>query len=38
MNEHLFMLDFCYFMNFSVITQTTLFPSYLLWFKVSNAP
>ena len=31
------MLDFFYFMNFSVITQTTLFPSYLLWFKVSNS-
>jgi len=35
LNEHLFMLDFCYFMNFSVVLQTTLFPSYVLWFKAN---
>ena len=34
LNEHLFMLDFCYFMNLSVVIQTTLFPSHLLWYKV----
>jgi len=35
LNEHLFMLDFCYFMNVSVIIQTSLFPSYLLWYKAN---
>jgi len=35
LNEHLFMLDFCYFMNFSVVVQTTLFPTNLLWFKAN---
>ena len=36
LKEHLFMLDFCYFMNLSVVIQTTLFPSHLLWYKVSS--
>ena len=36
LKEHLFMLDFCYFMNLSVVIQTTLFPSNLLWYKVSS--
>ena len=31
---HLFMLDFCYFMNLSVIIQTSLYPEHLLWYKV----
>ena len=35
---HLFMLDFCYFMNLSVIIQTSLYPDDLLWFKVSPCP
>jgi len=35
LNEHLFMLDFCYFMNLSVVIQTTLFPSHLLWYKAN---
>ena len=31
---HLFMLDFCYFMNLSVIVQTSIYPENMLWFKV----
>ena len=31
---HLFMLDFCYFMNLSVIVQTSLYPDNMPWFKV----
>ena len=34
---HLFMLDFCYFMNLSVIVQTSIYPENMLWFKVSEA-
>jgi len=33
--EQLFMLDFCYFVNLSVIVQTALFPTCLLWFKAN---
>ena len=33
-NDHLFMLDFCYFMNLSVLAQTSLFPNCLIWYKV----
>jgi len=32
---HLFMLDFCYFMNLSVIVQTSLYPDNLPWFKAN---
>ena len=32
--SQLFMVDFCYFMNLSVITQTSLFPDNLVWYKV----
>jgi len=31
----LFMLDFCYFINFSVVLQTAFFPDNLLWFKAN---
>ena len=31
----LFMLDFCYFVNFSVVLQTAFFPDNLLWFKAN---
>jgi len=34
-NYHLFMLDFCYFMNVSVLVQTLLFPNCLMWFKAN---
>ena len=34
-NYHLFMLDFCYFMNVSVLMQTILFPNCLVWFKAN---
>ena len=34
-NYHLFMLDFCYFMNVSVLVQTILFPNCLVWFKAN---
>jgi len=40
-NNHLFMLDFCYFMQLSVITQTLLFPPTssfgAAWFKANFA-
>ena len=36
-NYHLFMLDFCYFMNVSVLMQTILFPNCLVWFKANYA-
>merc|ERR1712241_493736 len=36
-NYHLFMLDFCYFMNVSVLMQTILFPDCLVWFKANYA-
>ncbi|XP_023337252.1 uncharacterized membrane protein C776.05 [Eurytemora carolleeae] len=29
------MLDFCYFMNLSVIVQTAFFPNSLMWFKAN---
>ena len=29
----LFMLDFCYFINLSVICQTAFYPDNLMWFK-----
>ena len=29
------MLDFCYFVNFSVVLQTAFFPDNLLWFKAN---
>merc|ERR1719323_1154639 len=32
---HLFMLDFCYFMNLSVIVQTSIYPDNLPWFKAN---
>jgi len=32
---HLFMLDFCYFMNLSVIVQTSLYPDNMPWFKAN---
>jgi len=35
LNEHLFMLDFCYFMNLSVLAQCFLFPSCLAWYKAN---
>merc|ERR1712241_1008520 len=35
LNEHLFMLDFCYFMNLSVLAQTFLFPTSLAWYKAN---
>ena len=35
LNEHLFMLDFCYFMNVSVLVQCFLFPSCLPWYKAN---
>jgi len=31
----LFMIDFCYFMNASVMLQTALYPNHLLWFKAN---
>ena len=31
----LFMLDFCYFVNFSVVLQTAFFPDNLFWFKAN---
>ncbi|XP_023337253.1 uncharacterized membrane protein C776.05 [Eurytemora carolleeae] len=31
-NSEFFMLDFCYFMNLSVIVQTAFFPNSLMWF------
>ena len=31
----LFMLDFCYFVNLSVVLQTGFFPDNLLWFKAN---
>jgi len=31
----LFMLDFCYFLNLSVVAQTWLFPNNLIWFKAN---
>jgi len=31
----LFMLDFCYFMNISVMVQTAFFPDWMLWFKAN---
>ena len=31
----LFMMDFCYFVNFSVVLQTAFFPDNLLWFKAN---
>jgi len=31
----LFMLDFCYFLNLSVVAQTCLFPNNLIWFKAN---
>jgi len=34
-NDHLFMLDFCYFMNISVLLQTILFPDCLAWYKAN---
>lgn len=33
--EQLFMLDFCYFVNLSVIIQTGLFPTHLAWYKAN---
>jgi len=33
--DHLFMLDFCYFMNASVLIQTILFPNCLIWYKAN---
>ena len=40
-NNHFFMLDFCYFMQISVITQTLLFPPTsafgAAWFKANFA-
>jgi len=32
---HLFMLDFCYFVNLSVVLQTGIFPSNINWFKAN---
>merc|ERR1711971_1473225 len=32
---HLFMLDFCYFMNLSVIVQTSIYPENMPWFKAN---
>ena len=29
------MMDFCYFVNFSVVLQTAFFPDNLLWFKAN---
>jgi len=34
-NYQLFMLDFCYFVNFSVVLQTSLYPGNLAWFKAN---
>jgi len=34
-NWHLFMLDFCYFVNLSVTLQTAFFPDHLLWYKAN---
>jgi len=34
-NWHLFMLDFCYFVNLSVALQTAFFPDHLLWYKAN---
>jgi len=34
-NYQLFMLDFCYFINLSVITQTWLFPDNIGWYKAN---
>ena len=31
----LFMLDFCYFVNISVMLQTAFYPDNLMWFKVN---
>ena len=31
----LFMLDFCYFINLSVICQTAFYPDNLMWFKAN---
>ena len=40
-NNHFFMLDFCYFVQLSVITQTLLFPATgsfgAAWFKANYA-
>ena len=40
-NNHFFMIDFCYFMQISVITQTLLFPPTsafgAAWFKANFA-
>merc|ERR1719427_336702 len=33
--EQLFMIDFCYFMNFSVLFQTFLYPDNLAWFQAN---
>ena len=33
--DTLFMIDFCYFVNLSVVLQTSMFPETLLWYKVS---
>jgi len=35
LKEQLFMLDFCYFVNFSVVLQTSSFPDNLLWYKAN---
>jgi len=34
-NWQLFMLDFCYFVNLSVATQTALYPDNILWYKAN---
>lgn len=31
----LFMLDFCYFVNLSVMLQTAFYPDHLMWFKAN---
>jgi len=33
--DHLFMIDFCYFVNLSVVIQTSIFPQSLLWYKAN---
>eukprot|EP00096_Caligus_rogercresseyi_P012161 TRINITY_DN5014_c0_g1_i1.p1 TRINITY_DN5014_c0_g1~~TRINITY_DN5014_c0_g1_i1.p1 ORF type:complete len:506 (-),score=191.06 TRINITY_DN5014_c0_g1_i1:210-1727(-) len=32
---HLFLLDFCYFLNVSTILQATLYPKHDTWFKIN---
>ena len=35
-NIQYYTVDFCYFVNFSVVLQTAFFPANIPWFKVKN--